>query len=109
MKAAVKSVALLVAFAVVSAVVAAEGKKAEEKTLEGTITCAKCDLKLAPACATVIKVKEGDKDVLYYFDKAGEKKYHSDVCQEAKEGKVTGVVSKKGDKNMIKVSKVEYK
>jgi uncharacterized protein DUF6370 len=85
------------------------GADEKEKTLKGTITCAKCDLGVAKACATVIKVKDGDKDVVYYFDSAAHKKYHGDTCKEAKEGTVTGTVSKSGDKMMVKVSKLEYK
>jgi hypothetical protein len=81
----------------------------KEVTLKGDITCAKCDLKLADKCATVIKVKEGGKDVVYYFDDAGHKKYHSKVCTESKEGSVTGKVSDKDGKKIITVSKVEYK
>jgi|SRR6516162_2647001 hypothetical protein len=95
---------LLVACALVAGVNAAD-----KKTLEGTITCAKCDLKEAKACHTVIKVKECDKDVVYYFDEAGSKKYHKPICQEAKEGKVTGTVSEKDGKKIIKVTKVEFK
>ena len=81
----------------------------KEVTLKGDITCAKCDLKLADKCATVIKVKEGGKDVVYYFDEAGHKKYHSKVCTESKEGSVTGKVSEKDGKKIITVSKVDYK
>jgi hypothetical protein len=89
--------------------IAAEDKKAESKTLEGTITCAKCDLGIAKDCATVIKVKEGGKDVIYWFDKDGDKKNHGKICKEAKEGKVTGTLGKDGDKLTIKVTKVEFK
>jgi hypothetical protein len=78
-----------------------------EVNLRGTITCAKCDLKLQDSCNTVIKVKKAGKDVLYYFD-AASKKYHKDTCQEAKEGVVTGLVTEKDGKNWVKVSKVEY-
>ena len=78
---------------------------AEEVTLTGKVTCAKCDLKLADKCATVIV----SKDVVYYFDAAGDKKNHGEICKSAKEGSVTGEVSKDGDKNIIKVSKVELK
>jgi len=81
----------------------------KEVTLKGDITCAKCDLKLADKCATVIKVKEGGKDIVYYFDEAGHKKYHSKVCTESKEGSVTGKVSEKDGKKIITVSKVDYK
>jgi hypothetical protein len=89
-------------------ILTAEDKK-EAKTLEGTITCAKCDLKLADKCATVIKVKEGDKEVVYWFDTDSSKKNHKTICTEAKEGKVTGTVGKDGDKMTIKVTKVEFK
>jgi hypothetical protein len=82
----------------------------KEVTLKGDITCAKCDLKLVKdKCATVVKVKEGDKDVVYYFDEAAHKKYHSKVCTESKEGSVTGKVSEKDGKKIITVSKVDYK
>jgi hypothetical protein len=82
---------------------------AEEKTLTGTITCAKCDLKVEKACTTVIVVKEDGKDVIYYFDKDSGKKNHKEICQSPKEGSVTGTVGKDGDKKTIKVSKVEFK
>ena len=82
-----------------------ESKEAKEMTLEGKITCPKCDLGEAEKCATVIKVK----DKLYWFDAASNKKYHSDICKAAIEGKVTGKVTKDGDKMMISVTKLEYK
>ncbi len=82
---------------------AADDKK--EQTITGTVTCAKCDLKLEKKCATV--VKDGDK--VYYFDAASNKKNHGATCKEAKEGTVTGVVTKDGDKMVIAATKVEYK
>jgi hypothetical protein len=81
---------------------------AEEVTLKGKVTCAKCDLKLADKCATVVVVKENDKDVVYYFDADAHKKDHAEICKAAKEGSVTGEKSMDGDKHMIKVSKVAY-
>jgi len=80
----------------------------KEKTLKGTITCAKCDLKEADACATVIKVKEDDKDVVYYFDAKSHKKNHKTICQEPKKGSVTGTVSEKDGKKIITVTKIEF-
>jgi hypothetical protein len=96
---------LAVLFALVAVNRAADDK---EKTLKGTITCAKCDLKLTSKCATVIKVKEGGKDVVYYFDDAGHKKYHKPICMEPKEGEVTGHVSTEGGKHMVHVSHVKF-
>ncbi|HEY1379732.1 MAG TPA: DUF6370 family protein [Gemmataceae bacterium] len=80
-----------------------------EKTLTGTITCAKCDLGVEKKCATVIKVNEGGKDVVYYFDQKGDKDNHKKICQTPKEGTVTGTVSEKDGKKIVTVSKVEFK
>jgi plastocyanin len=77
----------------------------DEKTLTGTITCAKCDLGVEDSCQTVIKV--GDK--VYYFDKESNKKHHAKICKEPKDGTVTGTVKKEGDKMVVTVSKVEFK
>jgi hypothetical protein len=101
-----------VALAVVALVATAQArpdKKGEEKTLTGTITCAKCDLGVESKCATVIKVKEGDKDVVYYFDQASHGKNHKTICQSPKDGTVTGTVSEKDGKKIVTVSKVEWK
>jgi hypothetical protein len=102
-----------VAIALVIAIAFVAGLHAQDKevTLNGSITCAKCDLKVdgQKGCATVIVVKEKGKDVVHYFDKAGHKKYHGDVCKAAKEGSVTGKSSKEKDKNIITVSKLDYK
>ena len=95
--------------ALVATVQARPDKKAEEKTLTGTITCGKCDLGVDKKCATVIKVLEGGKDVVYYFDAAGDKKHHGKICKTPTEGTVTGTVSEKDGKKIVTVSKVEFK
>ncbi len=96
----------LVSFAGVS-VNAEEPKKeaAKEVTLEGKITCPKCDLGEAEKCGTVIKVK----DKLYWFDAASNKKYHGEICKAGADGKVVGKVTKDGDKMVISVTKLEFK
>lgn len=86
----------------------ASAQEGKEVTLTGKITCAKCDLGVEKKCATVIQVKKGEKEVLYYFDKASNKKYHGDICKEAKNGSVTGKVTKEGDKRMIAVESLKY-
>ena len=83
----------------------AMAKDEKEETLKGTITCAKCDLKMADKCHTVIKV--GDK--VYWFDEKSSKDNHKKICTEAKEGTVTGTVKKEGDKLIVTPSKVEFK
>lgn len=93
------------------ATIAVAEEKPAEKEYKGKVTCAKCELKVegVTKCATVIKVKEGDKDIVYYFDADAHKKYHAAVCTEGKEGAVTGVAKKDGKKWVIKVAKVDYK
>jgi hypothetical protein len=100
---------LMLALAMVCMLVASVGAEDKEVTLKGTITCAKCDLKLEKACATVIKVKEGGKDVVYYFDPESGKKNHKTICTEAKEGTVKGKVTEKDGKKIITVEKVDFK
>ncbi|MBL8796057.1 MAG: hypothetical protein JNM56_19305 [Planctomycetia bacterium] len=100
----------LLGLALSLALVASVHAQDKEKTLKGTITCAKCDLKLEgfAKCHTVIQVKEGDKTVTYFFDDAGSKKYHKPVCTESKKGSATGTVSEKDKKQIITVTKVEF-
>jgi hypothetical protein len=95
------AVGLALVFALVLGVQAAD----KEVTLTGKITCAKCDLKKADACTTVIVVK----DKVYYFDKDAHKKYHAGICKKAKMGTVKGTVSKDGDMMVITVASLEYK
>src|SRR5260370_4806515 len=88
---------------------AAVAEEKKEVTLAGTITWAKCDVKIETKCATVIKVTKDGKDTIYYFDKDSNKKYHGDTCMEAKDGSVTGTVKKDGEKMVVTVTKLEYK
>jgi hypothetical protein len=107
------AVALILAFSAVAK--EKKDKAAKEVTLKGTVTCAKCGLKLEDAkkCATVIQVMEKDKDgkevaVVYYFDKDVHGKYHDDICTKAKAGTVKGTVTEKDGKKTVKVSEVKY-
>jgi len=97
---------LALVFALVAAVQAAD----KEVTVKGTITCAKCDLKLDgyTKCATLIQVEEDGKKVNYFFDAAGDKKEHKNVCQASKKGTVTGTVAEKDGKKTITVTKCVY-
>ncbi len=90
--------------------VSAQDKKgaAKEVTLKGNITCAKCELKKEEKCTTVIVVKVGKKDVIYYFDAASHKEYHDEICTAGKVGSVTGTVTKDGKKLVIAAKKVEF-
>jgi hypothetical protein len=82
----------------------------KEVTLKGTILCAKCELKETAKCQTVIKVKEGGKEITYYFlDRGNKEDYHEEVCGGGrKEGTVTGTVTEKDSKKYVAPKKVEY-
>ena len=84
-------------------------RAAKDVVLTGKITCAKCDLKLEKDCTTVIVVKQGGKDTVYYFDEKSHKENHDAVCQMGKEGTVTGTLSEKDGKKYISVTKIAFK
>ncbi len=112
MRTALSMVAGLALVCAVALTTSAAEKAAKEVTVTGTITCAKCDLKVEgqTKCATVIKgkAKGSDKEEVYYFDDESGKKNHKAICQEAKKGTVTGTISEKDGKKTIKVSKVKF-
>lgn len=83
-------------------------KKEKDTVLKGKITCNKCDLGVSTVCETVIVVKEKDKDIVYFFDKKADKKFHGEVCSESKNGTVTGTVKTEDKKKVVTVKKVEY-
>lgn len=102
--AAVTMIALLVAL---PASLVAQHK---EVTLKGTIMCAKCALKETKGCHTVIKVKENDKEVVYWLhDKGNKESYHEEVCGgDRKEGTVVGEVTERDHKKWITPKSVTY-
>jgi hypothetical protein len=106
MRTMIASIALLAAALFLGAGQAQE--KGKETTLTGKITCAKCDLMVAKDCATVIVTKIDGKETTVYFDTASHKKHHGETCTEPKEGSVTGVVTKTGDKTTIAAKTVKY-
>src|SRR5262249_40520971 len=111
MKAAWSLALLLVAACVLTlGVRAADKADKKEVTLKGVIMCAKCELKEAKKCQTVIQVKEDGKDATYYFDdKGNQEDYHEGVCGGGrKEGTVQGTVFEKEGKKWITPTKVEY-
>lgn len=83
--------------------------KPKPQALHGTITCAKCDLGVSKKCDTVIVV--GDPRQMgnvIHFDTASHKKYHGDICTEAKKGAVTGLVSIDNGRSTVSVANVIY-
>jgi hypothetical protein len=110
MKAFISSVSVFALSFIFFTGLEAGGKKDDEKEvkLKGSITCPKCDLKVETKCMTVIVVKKDGKDVIYYFDKEAHKKYHKDICEEAKKGEVTGVIGGDEKKRTIMVKSLKY-
>lgn len=106
----VMAIALVFALALglVGSASADKDEKKKEETFEGKVTCAKCDLGKEKKCATVLVVKQGDKETIYWFDAASHKKHHGDICQGGKAGKVTASVSEKDGKKWVAVSKLEW-
>ena len=106
-----KKIAPLFAFVAVlglamSAMAAKEAGK--EVTLKGTLTCAKCDLKEADKCQTVLVVKDGDHKGTYNVATGGKAPKHGDICKGAKEDvTLTGTVAEKEGKKTITVTKAE--
>ncbi|MFO0813648.1 MAG: DUF6370 family protein [Gemmatales bacterium] len=82
---------------------------ASDVTLDGKVCCAKCELGKEKSCATVVVVKEKDKEVMYYFDKDSNKKFHKDYCSGSSEAKVVGKVTEKDGKKWVAVEKIEKK
>lgn len=82
---------------------------AEELTLSGKATCAKCDLKTADKCTDVLQVTKDGKTTTYMLTVDKDKAFHKQICSEAKNATVTGTVSEKDGKKFIAVSKFEAK
>jgi hypothetical protein len=108
MKAAFKTLLSVAVVLALGLVASAEEKKGKAVTLKGELACAKCVLKAdgVTKCTNAIKVKEGDKEVVYFLDdKGGKESYHKAICTSSKAGSVTGVVSEKNGQKYIKPGK----
>ena len=85
-----------------------------KKTIEGKLVCAKCTLKMEgiKTCTNAVKVKEGDKEVIYLIKDTGNKEsYHKAVCGADTDSdvKVTGKLVEKDGKKWLEDAKVEVK
>ena len=85
----------------------AQEPKAKEVTLEGTATCAKCDLGTEKECTNVLQVKEGEKTVTYYLAGKADKVWHKQVCTAPMKAKLTGTMAEKEGKKTLTVTKVD--
>lgn len=105
---------MLAAVAVAAGLVAfggsARAEDAKEVKKTGTLVCGKCQLKQTQSCSNALQVKEGDKVVTYFLtDKGNGETYHEGVCggDKVENVTVTGTVSEKDGKKVIKPAKVE--
>jgi len=76
--------------------------QAEEKTYEGEMSCAKCNLKTAETCEDTLKVGE----TLYLLEEDGDRKTSEHVCSGSAKAKVTGKVEERDGKKFLIVSKL---
>jgi hypothetical protein len=84
--------------------------QAEDKKLEGTATCAKCDLAIADKCRAAVVVKEDGKSVAYLTEANDQAKaLHKEICKGGKEATVEGAVSEKDGVKTITVTKFTLK
>ena len=101
------------AVAVVSAGFVLVAQAAEEKTVTGMAQCAKCALKEADQCQSVVVVEEDGEDVTYYLaQNEVAKKNHAKLFCMAPKGdgpkvKVTGEVEEEDGKKTMTATKIE--
>ena len=90
----IAGVAGLTLLALTTPVLAADAGK--EITISGQATCAKCGLKEADKCQTVIQTeaKNGTKVNYYLTDNDVAKNFHENVCQQARKATATGTARK---------------
>ena len=84
--------------------------RAAEKTLEGTLVCAKCFLKKADAkeCQDVLLVPgENGKKTEYYITKNEVAEKSGEACTQEIKATVTGTVSEKDGRTWLTPSKIE--
>lgn len=102
----------IVRLVLLAALVSAFGSPAgaAEKTLEGTLVCAKCYLKKADAkeCQDVLLVPSSDgSKTEYYIAKNDVAIQAGEACTMQVKARVTGTVSQKDGKTWLTPSKIE--
>ncbi|GDY19064.1 hypothetical protein LBMAG56_04090 [Verrucomicrobiota bacterium] len=79
----------------------------KEITLKGRGTCMKCALKESDTCQNVLVTEKNGKETKFYLvQNAVSKKFHTEICTEAKKVTVVGVCKKVGDKFEVTPSKI---
>jgi len=103
-----KKIALL--STIITAALALSSYAADTK-LEGTATCAKCDLKIAEKCQAAVVVKTADGKSETYLSEGNDKAkaLHKEICKGGKEATVEGTVGEKDGKKTITITNYAIK
>lgn len=88
-------------------VIAAEEAAAKPVTLEGTATCAKCDLETKKECQSVLQVEKDGKTETYVLAGKADDAWHKKICKGAKQVKVTGIVSEKDGEKILTATDID--
>ena len=82
---------------------------AAEVTIKGQSECGKCTLKKTSGCQNAIKVKEGDKEVIYLMtkNKVHKQTHGKYFCKGGKTVTVKGVVTEKDGQKIITATEVK--
>jgi hypothetical protein len=87
-----------------------KGKESHPATITGDAKCAKCTLKEADKCQTVVEAEGRNGHMVKYYlvDNEIAKNFHENVCKEPKKVKVTGTVKRTEDgKRELTATKIE--
>ncbi len=80
---------------------------AEEVTLKGTASCAKCEEGTADKCTNILTVGTGDKEVVYTLEGKAGKEWHKNVCKKTKEVEMKGTVTEKDGAKVFTVTEIK--
>jgi hypothetical protein len=81
---------------------------ADAQTIKGEAVCTKCELGETEKCSTAIRVKDGDKTVIYYADNNDvAKDFHHSICKAPAKVTATGTVGDKDGKKTITLTKID--
>lgn len=101
-------IAGFIALMMLVAAVSAFADDAATITITGMGKCAKCALHQSDKCQNVVEVEKDGKTTTYWLTGAKSKAFHHDnLCQDSKKVTVTGTLSEKDGKQMIKVSEIK--
>jgi uncharacterized protein (TIGR02271 family) len=89
-------------------VISESGYAGKATTINGTIMCARCQLKQTDVCQNVLQVKDGAKTQTYFMAQNDvSKAFHEAVCKDAKKATATGTVQEVGGKLQFTATKIE--